>query len=210
MRTNELSKKVKKTLTGMIVLVFTISMVGLTGCSSAGPVTGNTESTKGTDPAASIETTALGATESTAQNTSKETAVESGNTSNGSEADPDKSMEKYINLLGLSKDELIKALDETPDSTDEGGLEFKKADIRVWFEGKDIRTVSQVFTQRKDIDFKGAKIGDKLDKFKEAFGKPVSDANGDAHFKYEDLFLSINYDTGSGETFAVYLLEKDF
>ncbi|MCY1713651.1 hypothetical protein [Caproiciproducens galactitolivorans] len=118
-------------------------------------------------------------------------------------------LDGYVKLLGLDKDELVKAVGEKPDSSDEGGQDFKKADIRVWFDAKS-GTVNQLFTQNKDIDLNGVKIGDTIDKFEEVFGKPVSDRNGDIHFKYNDIFLSLNYDTTTKETFALYLLTVDF
>lgn len=118
-------------------------------------------------------------------------------------------LDGYVKLLGLDKDELVKAVGEEPDSIDEGGLEFKKAGIRVWFDAKS-GTADQIFTQNKDIDLNGIKIGDTIDKFEEVFGKPVSDRNDDMHFKYNDIFLSLNYDTTTKETFALYLLTTDF
>lgn len=54
--------------------------------------------------------------------------------------------------------------------------------------------VEQVFTMRKDINLNGVKIGDKISRFKEIFGSPVSDKNGDAHFKYNSIFLSVNWE----------------
>lgn len=65
-----------------------------------------------------------------------------------------------------------------------------------------------VLQNSKPID--KSKIGDKIGRFKEVFGSPVSDKNGDAHFKYNSIFLSVNYDTKTGETYAVYILRKDF
>ncbi len=121
------------------------------------------------------------------------------------------SADRYISFLGLSKEKLSSTLKETPVSIDEGGLSFEKAGIRVWFKdyGKG-QVVSQVFTQRTDINFNGAVIGDNLSSFKKALGNPISDKNGDAHFKYKDIFLSFNYDTKTGKTVCVYFLKEDF
>lgn len=124
--------------------------------------------------------------------------------------DGKRNFKDYISLLGLSKEKLISTLKEKPSSIGEGGVEFKEAGIRVWFDKKSNTQVDQVFTMRKDINLNGVKIGDKIGKFKEVFGSPVSDKNGDAHFKYNGVFLSINYDTNTGETYAVYILRKDF
>lgn len=119
------------------------------------------------------------------------------------------SFEIYFNLLGSSKQELINNISEKPESVDEGGLEYKETGIRVWF-NSDTGIVNQVFTQREDLDFKGAKIGDKAESFQNAFGEPISDQNGDMHFKYKDGYISVIYDTQTGITFAVYLLNEDF
>jgi bla regulator protein BlaR1 len=119
------------------------------------------------------------------------------------------SFQQYFDLLGASKDTLLETLKEEPSKIDEGGLEFKENGIRIWFNAE-YTAVSQVFTDRADIDFNGAKIGDKIDSFKEAFGEPVSDNNGDMHFKYDSGFISVNYDTQTEATFAVYLLSEDF
>lgn len=119
------------------------------------------------------------------------------------------SIEKYINLLGQSKEKLISALNETPVSIDEGGLEFKKEGIRVWF--KDYgngMAVSQIFTQKKDIDFNGVRLGDKISSFRKALGDPISDKNGETQFKYKDIFLSFNYDVQTEDTVCVYFLKE--
>lgn len=117
---------------------------------------------------------------------------------------------KYISLLGLDKAKLISTLQETPTSIDEGGLEFAENGIKVWFDQATYTVTDQIFIMKKDIDLNGAKIGDKISKFKEVFGDPVSDKNGDAHFKYRGIFISINYDTSTQETVAVYILKTDF
>ena len=118
---------------------------------------------------------------------------------------------QYINLLGLSKEKLLSTLNENPSPVDEGGLEFEKAAIRVWFDYKENTTVSQIFTQRTDIDFNGVKIGDSIDTFKKVLGEPISDKNGDMHFKYKDAaFISIIYDSNTNEAQAVYFLKENF
>jgi hypothetical protein len=119
------------------------------------------------------------------------------------------SFELYFDLLGSSKQDLINDISEKPESVDEGGLEFKETGIRVWF-NTDTDVVNQVFTQREDFDFQGAKIGDKIESFQKAFGEPISDQNGDMHFKYKEGYISVIYDTQTQNTFAVYLLSEDF
>ncbi len=190
-----LYKKVSVKWTVVALLTLTL----LTGCSSL---------TSSTDQDAES---------SNASNTSKQdttglSTIEDNNSVNESKSDDkDNSFVKYLKFLGLSKEDLLSTLNEEPTTVDEGGLEFKEAGIRVWFDQINFTTVSQVFTQREDIDFNGAKIGDKIDEFKKVFGDPVSDKNGDMHFKYdENVYLSVNYDTTTNETFAVYLLSEDF
>lgn len=63
---------------------------------------------------------------------------------------------------------------------------------------------------RNDLNLNGVKIGDKISRFKEVFGNPVSDKSGDAHFKYKNIFLSVNYDANTGQTYAIYILKNDF
>lgn len=178
------NKKEKNLLTtfGSMALILTISWVGLSGCSI-----------KEVPPVASPDAGA-----STEENTVTPTAQAEGRT-----------LADYIKLLGMNKEELTDTLGETPASADEGGLDFTQAGIRIWFDTK-TGTANQIFTQNKDSDLNGVKIGDKIEAFEDAFGKPVSDRNGDMHFKYNDVFLSINYDTVTKETYALYILTEDF
>ncbi|MFW6676351.1 hypothetical protein ACOAOT_01700 [Lacrimispora sp. AGF001] len=119
-------------------------------------------------------------------------------------------LDRYIALLGLTKEELVKNLGEEPEKIDEGGLEFKKAGIRIWFDQTNYKTAEQIFVMDPDFDIHGVKLGEKIDKFKEVLKDPVSDRNGDAHFKYNDIYLSINYDTNTQVTYGLYLLKNDF
>ena len=119
-------------------------------------------------------------------------------------------LDGYIGVLGLTKEELVKNLGEEPEKIDEGGLEFKKAGIRIWFDQTNYKTVEQIFVMNPDFDIHGVKLGEKIDKFKEVLKDPVSDQNGDAHFKYNNIYLSINYDTNTQVTYGLYLLKNDF
>ncbi len=183
------SKAVFKSL--LFAAVLALSLAGFSGCSLAEP------------------------DGSAAQNNSRDASGISAAESNDAESvyssDAVKqSFTDYIALLGLTREELVRALNEEPVSIDEGGLEFERAGIRVWFDPDSFTKVEQIFTNRKDIDFNGAKIGDPISRFKEVFGAPVSDENGDAHFKYNDIFLSVNYDTATETTVAAYILKTDF
>lgn len=185
-----------------------ISLVLLTGCSSSpGPAAGtNAQNTTVTE-----NSSESGSQDSATQaplvvDSEDESVTPSPEPSSDSEAN---SFQSYLDLLGMSKQDLINNINEKPASIDEGGLEFKETGIRVWFNW-DTDTVNQVYFERKDLDFNGAKIGDKIENFKTVFGEPISDQNGDMHFKYENSYISVNYDTQTGITFAVYLLSEDF
>lgn len=121
-----------------------------------------------------------------------------------------KNFEEYIKLLGISKKELIKIIGEKPTTIDEGGFEFFNYGIRVWFEGYGKGPVEQVYTDKKDVDFKGVKIGDKISKFRKVFGKPVKENTTSAYnnFEYNGIILSVYYDSKTGKTFAAYILSQ--
>lgn len=117
------------------------------------------------------------------------------------------SIKPFIGLLGMNRKMVIKTLKENPVVIDEGGLEFKKTGIRVWFD-KDAR-VSQVFTQRQDVLMKGAKISDKINRFKKAFGNPISSKKDEMHFRVQKgVVLAVNYDGKTEVTYAVYVLRQ--
>ncbi|HEX9061020.1 MAG TPA: hypothetical protein VF941_12645, partial [Clostridia bacterium] len=200
------SKKSSLKAFGSIIFIIVISFASLSGCGSSKETSANEGSTKNIEKTAGTASTIT--QDSTLQNTTDRTnkGETAAATSTAVVSKTDSSLAGYISLLGLSRDKLASTLNEKPVFVDEGGLEFKKAGIRIWFDGT---SASQIFTQRKDIDLNGAKIGDKIDRFKEKLGQPVSDKNGDMHFKYKDVFLSINYDTGTKDTFALYILKKD-
>ncbi|MBB6214275.1 hypothetical protein HNQ80_000344 [Anaerosolibacter carboniphilus] len=189
-----INKFEKKSRIAFIVatgLIITISMGGLTGCSSKEPMKEGEVNKEVTTP--------------------KEITGENNKPINESKSDTENgSLTEYLGLLGLSKEELINKLNEKPNSIGEGGLEFKEAGIRVWFDQESYTLVDQIFIMRKDIDLNGVKVGDKISRFKEVFGNPISDRNGDAHFKYKDIFLSVNYDTKTEEIYGLYILKNDF
>lgn len=190
--TKMMKKNVKTSKRLFFVLLLT-SLVGVTGCSAPQKnlITNETEVSSATSISQSEEDTKE---ESTVAETSED---------NGK-------IEQYIALIGQSKEELVASLGEEPVVIDEGGLEFKKTGIRVWFDPEENRAVQQIFVMNPDFDILGVKIGDKISSFKEVLDDPVSDGNGDAHFKYKDVYLSINYDTNSEETYGLYILKNDF
>lgn len=118
--------------------------------------------------------------------------------------------QSLIGLIGLTKEQLLKAVPEKPVSVDEGGLGFEKNGIRVWFDTETYTKVAQVLIMTDAIDLNGVRVGDSFDAFKAVFGKPLSDQNGDAHFKYGDVYLSVVRDTATGKTIAVYILTENF
>lgn len=177
-----------------------LGLVLLTGCSSFSGPTAGTESSSESATQESVTQAPLvvdSKDESTAPGPEMSSDAEAG------------SFQPYLDLLGLNKQDLINKMNEKPYSIDEGGLEFKEAGIRVWFNW-DTDTVNQVYLDRNNLDFNGAIIGDKIENFKEAFGEPISDRNGDMHFKYGNSYISVNYDPQTKITFAVYLLSEDF
>ncbi|MBM7870881.1 hypothetical protein JOC70_002375 [Clostridium pascui] len=116
---------------------------------------------------------------------------------------------EYTKLIGLTRDEIIKKLDEKPKLVDEGGLEFPSVGIRVWF-GEDAKIVNQVFMNSKDIDFNGTRVGENVEKFKSIFGKPVLEDKESAYinFDYKGLVLHVPYDSKTQKVIAVYLMKE--
>lgn len=201
-------KKQYKNKTVKLTAVTLMGLALITGCSNSS----NPDANKNTQNSTEIQTSAISSSEDST--TQAPLVVDSESESATSDSKPSSntevaSFETYFNLLGTGKQDFIKTMNEEPNKIDEGGMEFKKAGIRVWFHA-DTGAVSQIFFESKDIDFNGARIGDKIEKFKTAFGEPISDKNGDMHFKYKTGFISVNYDTKTEVTAAVYLLSEDF
>ncbi|MCB2340682.1 hypothetical protein [Clostridium estertheticum] len=180
---NKYQSKSRIMIVGIMTIMITLSMVGLNVFSSS-----------------SIKVTAADIKRS-----QKSTTVDGSPLDNG-----ENSFSKYLSLLGINREKLINILKEKPESIDEGGLEFKKAGIRIWFDTKSYTLVDQIFIMNKYTDINGVKIGDNISSFKKVFGRPISDKNGDVHFKYKNVFLSVNYDVLTGKTYGVYILKNDF
>jgi len=122
----------------------------------------------------------------------------------------DKSFEQYFNLIGMKKEKLADVLSEKPTPVDEGGLEFTKAGIRVWFGSDGNQLVQQVYIRRADIDYNGLKIGDKINAFKQVFGEVTNEDYGSAYanFDYKGKVLNINYDPKTEKTISAYIMEE--
>lgn len=119
----------------------------------------------------------------------------------------DNSFETYFSYLNVSREKLKNDLG-TSTEIDEGGLAFKDADIRVWFENdeKTAKSIS-VWIGNPDVDYNGIKRGESINRFREEFGVPLSDntASAEAIFVYEQVWLIVDYDPGTGKTVGVYL-----
>ncbi|HEX9063310.1 MAG TPA: hypothetical protein VF941_24320, partial [Clostridia bacterium] len=99
--------------------------------------------------------------------------------------------------------------EEKPGFINGAGYELKNEGLRIWLEkGPEGPIVSQIFTQRSELNFNGAKIGDNIEKFKKALGDPYFDKEGEAHFKYKNIYLWFNYDSRDGRTVGAYF-KKD-
>jgi hypothetical protein len=46
--------------------------------------------------------------------------------------------------------------------------------------------------------------------FKDIFGEPTKDKEGEAHFSYEGIYLVTQYDTTTKEVFGIYLLTEAY
>ena len=81
----------------------------------------------------------------------------------------------------------------------------------MWFKDYGAGPVQQVYTNKKDIEFNGVKIGDKISSFKNIFGKPVKEDTNSAfsNFTYKGIVLSIYYDPKTEITFAAYILDEE-
>jgi len=122
------------------------------------------------------------------------------------------SFSDLIGLLGMTQDEVTSAVGETPVGVDEGGLGFDQTGIRVWFDEETHTKVAQVLIMTDAFDLNGVRVGDSFSDFEKTFGEPVSDSNGDAHFQYDNIYLSVVRDISSDndKTIGVYLLQEDF
>jgi hypothetical protein len=231
---NKIQKRFKLLFLAAIICVITINSASIMGCSSkksseidaenkevsVEKVSENSNQTEGekiSEEVVSIEKSSnnednkeIVASQVKKKNDSVK-IIEDSKSMDASKSDNGKNnFTEYMNLLDLSKEKLISTLNEKPSSIGEGGVEFKKAGIRVWFDQKNNDKVEQIFIIRNDLNLNGVKIGDKISRFKEVFGNPVNDKNGDAHFKYNNIFLSVNYDANTGQTYAIYILKNDF
>jgi hypothetical protein len=221
------NKKYNKSLTIAVFIILGVSMTALTGCNAKKQVITLSDNTGSTLE----QSTDLNTTESTAapqdnsEDNTADSSKENGNTINSNtttmaentaeetgdtntNSGEENYLDKLVTLLGLTKEEISKEIGEEPTKIDEGGLEFEDYGIRVWFDADS--KVNQIFLLKEGIDLNGVKTGDKISAFKEVFGDPIKDNNGDAHFKYGDVFISVNYEKDTSKTYGLYILSEDF
>jgi hypothetical protein len=192
MKNKIIKQKIKK---AGVILIMLLGLTGLTACNAKKIETVAQE----TEQVQEEKPTLVPTTEPVADNQITDKAEE---------ADQYKNLNQLSTLLGLSKEELIKKMNTNHSAVDEGGLEFIQPEIRVWFD-KDGK-VNQIFTVDTEIDVDGLKVGDDIISFQEKFGEPMKDNNGEAHFKYGDIFILVHYDTETGKSYDVYLIKENF
>ncbi|MFT8350550.1 hypothetical protein [Clostridium saccharoperbutylacetonicum] len=161
---NKFEKKFKNLLVVTMVSFITISLIGLIGCESKELTKGDAENKKVVVDKNSEDNNEGNSKDAKVSTTSKiledEKQRDSKKSIDKSKIDAEEmNFKDYVSLLGVSKEKLLSTLNEKPNSVDEGGLEFKKAAIRVWFDKKSNTQVDQVLIMGKDADLNGVKIG---------------------------------------------------
>ncbi len=114
-------------------------------------------------------------------------------------------LSRYYALLGLTREAAVVRIAETPNAADEGGFDFVKEGIRIWFSDA---KVSQVFISGKEISFNGLRLGDGVESFKKVFGPAVKEKPGTVEFNYKACILQLIYDEKTGNTVCAYLLQR--
>lgn len=118
------------------------------------------------------------------------------------------SFEKYIPCLGMTKAEVIQAVGEEPTTIDEGGVDFAEATLRMWFDenGK----VRDILFGAPDVDFNGARYGQKFDAFHQAFGEWFQRDENSAYavFRYQGIDVDVDYDPKTQVIASVHILTK--
>ncbi len=220
-----MNKRDRKSRIKVILFILPLTIIGLTGCNPKDSSVIQVQQTNREQSEVSNETTKEQASETkeeidkdtetvseTDQGTTEETEqgmnTAEGEKQTGKDADNREVLSQLIGLLGLTKEKLSDTIGDDPKSIDEGGVEFTNYGIRVWF-GED-SLANQIYILNNDMEINGLKIGDPIRGFEKKFGEPVKDNNGDAHFKYKDIYLSVNYDTDTKEIFGIYILKEDF
>ncbi len=116
--------------------------------------------------------------------------------SKGDEVKEKDSIENYVKLIELNKEELLKTLGEDVNYDEDKNLNLKNNSIKIYISdlGIDPEVVTKITIFNKNVDFKGAKLGDNIQKFKDIFGKEIKSGEDYLLFKYnETLKLMINY-----------------
>ncbi len=118
------------------------------------------------------------------------------------------SFEKYIPYLGMTKTEVIQAVGEEPTTIDEGGVDFATAALRLWFdENGKVRDIS---FGAPDVDFNGARYGQKFDAFHQALGDWFQRDENSAYavFHYRDIDVDVDYDPKTQVVVSVHILSE--
>lgn len=96
-------------------------------------------------------------------------------------------------LIGKSRDQVTKLLDEEPIRVTQGGLGFERTGVRVWFDNPARNAATRVGIVSAAIDLSGASVGGRLDAYEAAFGPSVWDNGEEAHFVWGGYFLVVSY-----------------
>ncbi len=193
-----------------ILLMLLVGLVGMTGCQKSSKETNNTktEAADETNDTKAAEPT-IAVPSSTGASSAEPSAVPTSEPAPTIAEVPDQgkavNVEYLCTLIGLSQEELVTKLGEDYTKVDEGGLEFTKPGFRVWFDENN--RVSQIWTNNTDIDFGGVKVGDGIDRFETALGKPAGEGEVSKFFQVDHDYLEVYYD--NDKVFAVYLLSEE-
>jgi hypothetical protein len=136
--------------------------------------------------------------------------VKVGDPSTTSSDDASLELDDLIYLIGKTKDELSFIMGGPGTPVDEGGLGFEEVGVRVWFDVETHTKVAQVLVMNDEIDLNGLRLGDLFSEYERVFGRPLSDINGDAHFRYGEYYLSVVRNMETDRAVAVYVLAENF
>jgi bla regulator protein blaR1 len=133
-------------------------------------------------------------------------------TSNVNASDNVEKYETYRSFGGLTLDELSKKLNEQPikkSSTDDTLYVFKQENIEVGlscYENNDL-FITQISSLNKNTTYKGLKVGDSYDKFKDVFGKPYWVGKDSKVVEFGDKYnyISVIFDAKTMKATNIYI-----